>query len=443
MSDDHSVTIEGRLKELSEEENKALLVGVYLGSKERIEADEHLDELENLCDTFGLKAEKKLACPLRKIESSTYLGKGKVEEIAEMCKQEKYHVVIFDNEISPHQQRNLEKIFSCMVVDRTELILGVFEKHAKTREAKIQIELAKLRYQLPRLRRLWTHLHRQRTGGSSKGGGHLKGEGEKQIEIDRRLVRRRIDRLRKELTHVKKTRETQRKQRVRQNIPSFAIVGYTNAGKSSLLNSLTNAEVLVENKLFATLDTTTRKFVLPNNQPILLIDTVGFIRKIPHTLVAAFKSTLEEAIKTDILVHVVDVSNPQAFEQAQETMNVLAELKAGGKPMIVVLNKIDAVDDASAKQRLKIHYPKTVEVSAKEKEGFEKLFERMTEEISLLRKTFHLKIPQSKYSLVSLLREKALVFSCEYEDNDVLLHVEVPQDLERSVEPFILEKNDD
>jgi len=433
-------SIEGRLKELSEEDNRALLIGVYEGSEEREEIGEHIDELSNLCDTYGLTAFSSHVCPLRKIDASTFIGKGKVEEIGQMCENDKIDVVIFDNEISPQQQRNLEKAFCCMVIDRRELILGVFEKHAKTKEAKIQIELAKQRYQMPRLKRLWTHLSRQRSGGSTGGGsgGFVKGEGERQIEIDRRLVRKRIDRLQKELEQVKKNRETQRKARIRQNIPTVAIVGYTNAGKSTLLNALTGAEVLVEDKLFATLDTTTRKFTLPNKQKILLIDTVGFIRKIPHTLVAAFKSTLEEAINTDILIHLIDASNPSAYDQAVETLKVLDELGAKNKPIITALNKVDIADDNPIRNKVRIHFSKTLEVSAKEQTGFDQLADRIIEEIALLRKTYNLKIPQSNYALVSRLMEMGKVFSCEYEENDILVSVEVPQGMEHEIKEFIL-----
>lgn len=433
-------SLEGRLAELLEDENKALLVGAYQGSKGKEESHEFLDELENLGKTYGLMTIEKIYCPLRKIEASTFLGKGKVEEIAELIQSLKADLVIIDNEITPQQQRNLEKILKCLVVDRTELILGVFDKHAKTREARLQVELAKLRYQMPRLKRLWTHLSRQRTGGGGGAGGHLKGEGETQIEIDRRLVRKEIDKLKNELEVVKKNREVQRKSRVRQNIPTFAIVGYTNAGKSSLLNALTGADVLVEDKLFATLDTTTRKFTLPNNQPILLIDTVGFIRKLPHTLVAAFKSTLEEAVKADILIHLIDASSPSAMEHILATFEVLKELKADERPMITVLNKIDLCENRTMVYEIKMANQKSVEISAKYKTGLEDLEERMIAEIALLRKAFFLRIPQSHYALVGEIMEKGNVYSCDYEENDVLLHVEIPKQLEHKIEPYIQEK---
>jgi len=283
----------GRLNDLVKVNKKALLVGTYEQSKES--CIQLLDELESLGDTFGIATALKLSCPLRSIDSGTFLGSGKVEEIKALAKEHDCDVVIFDDELSPQQQRNLEKIIERIVVDRTELILGVFAQRAQTSEAKIQIELANYRYQMPRLRGLWTHLHRQRSGGS--GGGAVKGEGEKQIEIDRRIIRHQIDRLQQELKRVRKQRQTQRALREKTGIAVFAIIGYTNVGKSTLLRSLTDAEVLVEDKLFATLDPTTRRFVLPNKQSVLLIDTVGFIRKIPHQLIAAFKSTLERLSK--------------------------------------------------------------------------------------------------------------------------------------------------
>lgn len=430
--------IEGRLSELEEEQRKALLVGVYL-AKEKELCEEHLSELENLCDTYGLKTVEKMACPLRKIESSTFLGKGKVEEIAERVKETGADIVVFDEEIAPQQQRNLEKIFEKPVIDRAELILGVFEVHARSKESSLQVELAQCKYQLPRLKRMWTHLSRQRVGGASAGGGgYLKGTGESQIETDRRLVRRRMDKLKKDLVEVGKQREIKRRARKRTGIPTFAIVGYTNAGKSALLNALTEAEVLVEDKLFATLDTTTRKFLLPNKQEVLLIDTVGFIRKLPHDLIESFKSTLEETVQTDILLHIVDASNPQAIEQADATLDVLKELKVHKRPVINVLNKSDECSNKFLINKLRIKYPKTVLISAKEKEGFDQLVDRMMKEVSLLRKVVDLKIPQSEYAVVSEIIRQGKVMTQEYEENNILLKVEIPTIMEHKIEPYII-----
>jgi GTP-binding protein HflX len=343
-------------------------------------------------------------------------------------------LILFDDEITPHQQRNLEKFFQRPVIDRTELIIEVFAQRAQTREAKLQIELAKVRYQFPRLKRMWTHLSRQ----SSGGGAFVKGEGEKQIEIDRRLLRRRVDRLKKEIEDVAQQRITQRSLRQRRGVPTFAIVGYTNAGKSTLLKALTQADVLVEDKLFATLDTTTRKFELPNHQDILLIDTVGFIRKIPHTLVAAFKSTLEEAVHTDILLHLIDASHPMAESQAEDTMLVLKELGAAEHPMITVLNKVDQCENPAILAKLRLKYKKTVPISALHKTGFEELMDMMMKEISLLRKIIKARIPQSHYALVSELMREGKVVTCEYEENDILIEAEIPSHLEHKVQPFLL-----
>jgi GTP-binding protein HflX len=316
------------------------------------------------------------------------------------------------------------------------LIIEVFAQRAHTREARLQIELAKFRYQLPRLKRLWTHLSRQ-TATAGGGGAYLKGEGEKQIEIDRRILRRQIEKLKKEIEEVSEQREVQRSLRKRTSIPTFSIVGYTNAGKSTLLNTLTGAKVLVEDKLFATLDTTTRKFTLPNRQEILLIDTVGFIRKIPHMLVAAFKSTLEESIHADILLHLIDVSHPHAEEQAEETIKVLKELGAADQPMITVLNKIDQCTKPSLITKLRLKYPKMVAISALNKTGLDELLELMTKEIALLRKIVSLRIPQSHYALVSELMREGRVILCEYEENDILMKVEIPASLEHKVAPFL------
>lgn len=414
----------------------ALLIGVYRSGTDKEECDDSLNELERLCETYGLKAVGKMPCPIKKLDAGTYLGEGKLAELKTAADATATEVVIFDDEISPHQQRNLEKIFQRPVIDRTELIIEVFAQRAQTREARLQIELAKVRYQFPRLKRLWTHLSRQTA--TAGGGAYLKGEGEKQIEIDRRLLRRQIESLKNDIESVVKQRQTQRSLRVRTGIPTFAIVGYTNAGKSTLLRALTQADVLVEDKLFATLDTTTRKFILPNRQEILLIDTVGFIRKIPHTLVAAFRSTLEEAVHTDILLHLVDVSHPKAEEQADETMRVLKELGAEKQPIITVLNKIDQCDNPVLISKFRVKYPKTIAISALNGTGFNDLMEMMMMEVALLRKVVDCRIPQSHYALVSELMREGRVLSCTYEENDILLKVEIPGRLEHKVVPFLV-----
>lgn len=411
---------------------KALLIGIYFSGSEREFCEECLDELERLCETYGLQAVAKAPCPIRKIDAGMYLGKGKLEEIKRLMEEMGADLLIFDEEISPQQQRNLEQFFQSPVIDRTELIIEVFAQRAQTREARLQVELARVKYQFPRLKRLWTHLSRQSAGG----GAYLKGEGEKQIEIDRRLLRRKVDQLEKEIEEVHAQRGVQRSARLRSGIPTFAIIGYTNAGKSTLLRSLTNAQVLVEDKLFATLDTTTRKYLLPNRQEILLIDTVGFIRKIPHTLVAAFKSTLEEAIHTDILLHLIDASHPQAEQQAEATFEVLKELGAEKHPMITVLNKIDQCENPLILQKLRVKFPKTVQISALRGAGFDDLLEKMQQEIAQLRKIFKLRIPQKHYGLVSELMREGRVLNCDYEANDILLEIEIPHRLEYKVLPF-------
>ncbi len=412
---------------------KAVLVCSYPSGGDRALAREYLEELGRLCDTYGIQAVAQIACPIKHIDAGMYLGLGKLEEIKIMASDVGADLIVFDEEISPRQQKNLEGFFKKPVIDRTELILGIFAKRARTLEARLQIEVAEAKYQFPRLKRLWTHLSRQSTGG----GGYLKGEGEKQIEIDKRLLRRRIQQLEKELKEVREQRKTQRAARMRSAVPTFAIIGYTNAGKSTLLKALTQADVLVEDKLFATLDTTTRKYTLPNKQEVLLIDTVGFIRKIPHTLVEAFKSTLEEAAHTDVLLHLIDVSADTAELQAETTCAVLKELGVGHYPVITVLNKIDACTDLGRVHKLRIKYPKTVAISALDHSGIDELAHMMMEEIASLRLRVALKIPQSHYALVSLLMREARVITCVYEENDILLEVDLPKALEKQVHPFI------
>jgi len=309
--------------------SKALLVGVYKKSSEIEITNEHLKELELLSETHHINVVDRWSTMVREFSAATFLSSGKLGQLKERIAEVGANLVIFDDEISPVQDRNLEETLRVPVVDRTEIILGVFADRAKTKEAKLQIEMAQVQYLAPRLKRMWLHLSRQAGGGGGiGGGGYTRGKGEKQIEMDRRDLKRRHEQLQKELKGVVKYRHTQRRRREKNQIPSFAIIGYTNAGKSTLLNELTDAHVLVEDMLFATLDTTTRQFILPNHQKVLLIDTVGFIRKLPHLLVAAFKSTLEEAVEADVLLHLIDSSHPRALEQAKTTFEVLQELNA-------------------------------------------------------------------------------------------------------------------
>jgi GTP-binding protein HflX len=410
------------IEDVQGKETVSVCIGVYKGGeKGRLLCQDYLNELADLADTFGCTVSEKMALSIRTgIDAATFVSKGKLDEIKEMIQKTGSNLVIFDDEITPAQQRNLEKIFKVAVMDRTELILEIFAQRAVTKEARLQVELARIKYQFPRLKRLWSHFSRQR-----HSGGHLKGEGEKQIEIDRRLLKKQLQRLRDELEEVKKVRRIQKQQRSRSFLSTFAIVGYTNAGKSTLLNALTDSDVLVEDKLFATLDPTTRKYTLPDKQQILLTDTVGFIRKLPHTLVAAFRSTLEAALHDDVLLHLIDASHPMCIEQAETTHQLLRELGAHQGSIITVLNKVDLCEDQSRLQQLKIKYPKTVVISATQRTGFDELMQMMMRELSEKRSKIKLRIPQSRYDLVAHLKAHAHILNEEYEENDVILSVEL------------------
>ncbi len=423
----------GRLVEAERFGAKALLVGAY-EEKKKAETIIHLEELERLTETFGLPVVGLLACPLRKISAKTFLGKGKVEEIKHLAKEKEATLIIFDHEISPQQQRNLEKEIEAMVVDRTELILAVFGQRAHTKEAKMQIALAEYTFQLPRLKKLWTHLGRQRVGGGGKGG-ILKGEGERQIEIDRRLLRSKISSIKQELVQLEKTRALKRAKRKREGRTSFAIIGYTNAGKSTLLNALTEAAVFVEDKLFATLDTKAKSYLLPNNQKIILIDTVGFIRKLPHRLVEAFKSTLEEAFHADILLHLIDASSPNILEEIAASEEVLKELKADKKPRIRVLNKIEKAETKEAKL-LRYRFPKLISISAKKKMHFDCLIQGMVEEMAHLRKEALFRFDQKDYKFAAKLMEKAEIIEKIYDKNDLIVKARVAPSLANAFQNF-------
>lgn len=320
---------------MTENVEKAVFVGIITSNDEESKVMEYLDELEFLAETAGATRDKKFVQRLDRPDNATYIRSGKLQEIADYCEQNDIRYVIFDDELSGTQQRNIEKIIkTSSVIDRTSLILEIFAQRAKTAYAKTQVELAKYNYMLPRLAGMWTHLERQRGGMGTRGG-----MGETQIEIDRRIVKERISKLKEQLKKVDKQMATQRGNRGQ--LVRLALVGYTNVGKSTLMNLLSKSDVFAENKLFATLDTTVRKVVL-ENVPFLLSDTVGFIRKLPTQLIEAFKSTLDEVREADILIHVVDISHPGFEEQMEVVENTLRDIKADNKPIYVIFNKVDA-----------------------------------------------------------------------------------------------------
>lgn len=389
---------------------RALLVGVYRPQEDRVSAEGLLDELEELVDTLGVPHRTKLLVPCREMHARFLLGTGKAEEISLQLKAEGFDSLIFDNELTPSQQRNWEALTGVTVLDRQEVILDIFAQRAQTHEARLQIDLARLEYALPRLTRAWGHLVRQ------GGGIGAKGEGESQLEQDKRRIRVAIGRLKSELEKVRSSRSTQRKDRKRAPVPNAAIVGYTNAGKSSLLKRLTGAEVLVEDKLFATLDTTTRRIKLPSNQPLLLTDTVGFVRRLPHRLVEAFQATLEESVLSDFLVHVLDAGQPEVLEFYETTMKVLADLGADQKRMILVFNKVDAVADRSVLHPLRSRFPEAHFVSVHTGEGLESLVEHMAGVLAETSVVCALRLPVACGAELALLHRSASVLEVRYED---------------------------
>ncbi len=417
------------VREKPEMVERAFLIGVYFERSEEARARSLVDELAELVDTLGVGIVGKECVFVRNGNTRFMTGTGKFEELIEQAAKAEADCIVFDNELSPMQQRAWEEESGITVIDREEVILDIFRMRAKSREARLQVELARMQYSLPRLARMWSHLDRQGGGGGGGGRGAARGEGEQQIEVDRRLARNRIDRVQAELEEVRKNRQTQRKQRDSEGLPHAAIVGYTNAGKSSLLNRLAGAEVLAEDKLFVTLDPTTRAVSLRNGQTLLLTDTVGFVRNLPHRLVEAFKSTLEEAVLADFLVHVLDASSPEVLTYFETTEKVLEELGAGDKPVIIVLNKIDLlVDDPERQHELESRLgERAVSVSVAQGTNLEELEERFCDLLADRVSRLELRIPQSRQDLVALLHREASILSQEYEDNDILLTAIVPK----------------
>lgn len=406
---------------INEIEERVILVGVQVGDED---TQQSLDELEELADTAGAITAGKIIQSREAVHPGTYIGKGKIEEVRSLMLAVDATGIICDDELSPAQMNNLEHELECKVMDRTLLILDIFANHATTSEGKIQVELAQLRYRSARLVGLRASLSRL------GGGIGTRGPGEKKLETDRRLIRKRITALKEELSQVERHRELLRTGRSRGNLKTAAIVGYTNAGKSTLLNALTGSQVLSQDKLFATLDPTTRSLTLEDGQQLLLTDTVGFIRKLPHNLVEAFKSTLEEAKYADYIIHVADVSNPQVELQMHVVYDTLRELGADGKKTITVFNKQDVAGDVTVRD-LRADY--TVKTSAKTGEGLQELQELLgkliSEELLYVERVF----PYQEAGKIQLIRENGQLLSEEYTENGIHVKARVPKEIYHKV----------
>ena len=414
--------------------SRAILIGIKLRDNSMHETEESLQELQQLAETAGIEVVCETIQPRNTPNPTYFIGEGKVEELKPLIEELDADAVIFDEELSPGQNRNLEQALDVATIDRTGLILQVFAKRALTKEARLQVALAQLEYALPRLTRMWTHLSRLATGGG--GGRHLRGPGETQLEMDRRWVRRNIAHVRKALDTVEKQRHTQRRNRSEK--VKVSLVGYTNAGKSTLFNALTGETVLAEDKLFATLDSTTRKLNLPQKQQILLSDTVGFIKKLPHQLVAAFKATLEEVLEADLLLHVIDVSHPEAEAQIAAVNVVLEELEATDIPMLMVFNKIDRVKSDEELHLLQCQYPEALPISAQRGDGLPALVDALAHRFAERGTNLSLSIPYTEGKMLDLLHKHGTVLDTEYTTEAVHVKARLPNRYLKSVSQFLV-----
>lgn len=425
------------VRERPEMVERALLVGVHASRRDEAQAASLLEELEDLVGTLGIGIAEAVLVRAPQGNARYVMGSGKAAEIMARAAALACDCIIFDNNLTPAQQRAWEEESNLTVLDREEVILDIFARRAQTREARLQVDLARMQYALPRMARMWRHLDRQGggSGGGKGGAGAARGEGEKQIEVDKRLARDRIASLRAEIEEVRRIRATQRKERVQNDLPVASIVGYTNAGKSSLLNRLTGSEVLAEDKLFATLDTTTRRLALPDNQELLVIDTVGFVRNLPHRLIAAFMATLEEAVLSDFLLHVVDASSPEAIEQFRTSLGVLHELGAGAKKSVTILNKIDRIGD-DRRREVAAAFPGGVLVSLLTGEGLDGLLATIHELVRdrVVRAGF--RIPPARSDLLARLHQEGKVLAIDYDGADALVTAVVPKRLQHIFAPF-------
>ncbi|HZD59871.1 MAG TPA: GTPase HflX [Anaerolineae bacterium] len=413
-----------------ERAERAVVVGVQLGAEPDWEAEQSLNELEQLTLTAGAEVVARISQRMDKPNVRTYIGPGKAEEVWQIARAQGADLVIFDVDLSPSQQRSLEDIMpKVKIIDRTGIILDIFAQHAHSAEGKLQVELAQLNYLLPRLRGMWQHL--ERLGG----GIGTRGPGETQLESDKRMMRKRIQRLTREIEEIKKNRSVQRKRRKKQGIFNVALVGYTNAGKSTLLNALTGSEVLVEDKLFATLDSTTRRMNVNHRKEIVISDTVGFIKKLPHQLIAAFRSTLDEVRMADLLLHVVDASHPQVEEQIKAVEDVLRALEVDDKPQILVFNKSDLVSEID-RARLRKIYPGSVQVSAAQGENLDSIRIAIEEEIRKRLVRLRLIVPYSQGAVLQRIYSSGIIISENHTPEGTDIIVDVPEIDAKEYAPF-------
>lgn len=409
---------------------RAVLVGAQVRStRPLLSLEESLQELEMLASTAGMEVVATRTQMLNSIDPATFIGSGKVLEVIEALTESDAKAVIFDDELSPRHQRELSKQFGeeIKLLDRSALILDIFAQHASTREGSLQVELAQYEYRLPRLTRQWTHLARQAGGMGGAGGVGLRGPGETQLEVDRREIGRKIAKLKEDLEGVRQHRSQHRAQRRKTGIPVVALVGYTNAGKSTLINALSDAKVYVADQLFATLDPTTRRVTLQSNREILLTDTVGFIQKLPTTLIAAFRATLEEILEADLILHVVDVSHPTALSHIETVEDTLAEIEASDVPRILVWNKMDKWrEDYLPQLENADEYLAQVEISAQDKTGFDELLGAIGEVLSRQLRRLKVHLPYARGDMVSQLFERARVISQEHVADGIIIDAEIP-----------------
>ncbi len=413
-------------------QERALLIGLEQEGVSKWDLRDSMDELAELASSAGAEVVDTVTQKLQKPTAPYYIGKGKAELIKESFKDQHVTSVMFDDELSPAQGRNLENLLSRKVLDRTQLILDIFAQRARSREGRLQIELAQLQYLLPRLTRMWTHLSRQ------TGGIGTRGPGETQLEVDRRRVQERIARLERELEGVRRVRSVQRQGRKRHQWPVAAVVGYTNAGKSTLLNLLTGADVVAEDKLFATLDPTTRSLTLPNRQRVLLTDTVGFLRKLPHTLIESFKATLEEVSEADLLIHVVDLSHPRVDEHIEAVDTVIKELGAFGKQTLMVFNKIDLLANDEVIEVYEKRFPGSVAISARKGTGVSELVHALEHELGAWRLRSRFRVPISEAGLIAEIHRVGHVLELRYEDEFALIVAHAPPQLQQKLASYTL-----